>query len=70
MKVNLMVTMQGGFDSHKLYDIISMFGVNLTDLGSEVLVYGLLEVSTANRVVYHCSLFSNLVAEIKQVKDK
>ena len=60
---SLMVEVKGPFDSKKLWGLIEKYGVNLTDLGDKVLVYGDLDVKESTVVISCCSMFGEIKAE-------
>lgn len=68
MRVSLLITVMGKIDGKKLYDLISMFNANLTDLGDKTLVYGDFYLSEATRIIYHAGLFGNCDISITHVK--
>ena len=59
MRVELFITIKGPIDSKALFELISMFNANLTDLGDKVLIYGDFYLSEATRIIYHAGLFGN-----------
>ena len=59
----LMVEIKGPFDSKKLWSLIEKYGVNLTDLGQIVLVYGDLSFTDAVDVIAFCSMFGEIKTE-------
>lgn len=64
MKVHYFITIKGKIESKKLYEIISQFGANITDIETECLVYGECYMAQVSQIVYHCALFGNISAEI------
>lgn len=59
----LMVKIQGPFDSKKLWSLIKRYGVNLTDLGKIVLVYGDVSFDDAVDIIAFCSMFGEIESE-------
>lgn len=59
----LMVEIKGPFDSKKLWSLIEKYGVNLTDLGQIVLVYGDVSFNDAVDVIAFCSMFGEIETE-------
>lgn len=68
MRVSLLITVMGKIDSKKLYDLISMFNANLTDLGDNTMVYGEFYLSEATRIIYHAGLFGNCDVSITHLE--
>lgn len=61
---NLNVEIKGPFDSKKLWALIERYGVNLTDLGNIVLVYGEVDVHDATDIIAYCSLFGDIESNL------
>lgn len=64
MKVTIFVRIIGQINSRELYEQIEHFGMNVTDCNEYTLVYGECYLETASRVVFHCALYGDIMAEI------
>ena len=64
MLVHIFIEVKGKIDSRKLYALIEQDGINLTDLGDVVLVYGDCYAMQASQIVYNCALFGEVKATI------
>lgn len=65
MTVTYNIRVEGKFDSRQLYELVSMNGANVTDLGEFTLIYGEAEPLEAAEVVFYASLFGKTTAEIE-----
>ena len=63
MKAHIFATILAR-DGKKLYDSLARFGLNLTDMGAEQLVYGEINLSDIGEVVQICSDFGDSKIEI------
>lgn len=61
------IRVEGKFDSRRLYELVSMNGANVTDLGDFTLIYGEAEPIKAAEVVFYASLFGKTTAEIQEI---
>lgn len=68
MKVTVFVKIVGKIDGKQLFELVGQFGMNVTDLMEETLVYGECYAEQASRVLYHCALFGNIMAEVTHQK--
>ena len=69
MKCTFFIRILGKINSRELWEIIEHLGdVNVTDCVEYTLVYGESYLETVNRIVYHCALFGDTVAEITHEK--
>jgi len=68
MKVTVFVKIVGKIDGKQLFELVEQFGMNVTDLMDETLVYGECYMEQASRVLYHCALFGNIMAEVTHQK--
>lgn len=68
MKVTVFVKIVGKIDGKQLFELVQQFGMNVTDLMDETLVYGECYLEQASRVLYHCALFGNIMAEVTHQK--
>lgn len=68
MKVTVFVKIVGKIDGKQLFELVEQFGMNVTDLMEETLVYGECYMEQASRVLYHCALFGNIMAEVTHQK--
>jgi hypothetical protein len=68
MKVTVFVKIVGKIDGKQLFELVEQFGMNVTDLMEETLVYGECYLEQASRVLYHCALFGNIMAEVTHHK--
>jgi hypothetical protein len=68
MKVTVFVKIVGKIDGKQLFELVEQFGMNVTDLMEETLVYGECYLEQASRVLYHCALFGNIMAEVTHQK--
>jgi len=64
MLVHIFIEISGKIDSRKLYELIEQDGINLTDMGDTVLVYGDCYALQASQIVYNCALFGEVKATI------
>lgn len=64
MLVHIFIEIKGKIDSRKLYELIEQNGINLTDMGDSVLVYGDCYLAQALQVVYNCALYGNIKVEL------
>lgn len=64
MKVTVFVKIFGSINGRELFDLVGQFGMNVTDMDNETLVYGECYLEQASRVLYHCALFGNIMAEV------
>ena len=60
---NLNVEIKGPIDSKKLWALIERYGVNLTDLGNIVLVYGEVDQKDATDIIAYCGLFGDITSK-------
>lgn len=67
-KVTVFVKVVGKIDGKQLFELVEQFGMNVTDLMEETLVYGECYLEQASRVLYHCALFGNIMAEVTHQK--
>lgn len=51
-------------DSKRLYELVKQYGVNVTDLGDRVFVYGDVSFPVLTDIIYRCSLFGSLSLEL------
>lgn len=68
MKVTVFVQIIGPINSRELWGLVEPFGMNLTDMGEKILVYGECYLETASRVIFHCALYGDVMAEITHEK--
>ena len=68
MKVTVFVKIVGKIDGKQLFELVEQFGMNVTDLMDETLVYGECYMEQASRVLYHCALFGDIMAEVTHQK--
>ncbi len=59
----LMIEIKGPIDSRKLWSLIERYGVNLTDLGETVLVYGDVPFKDSVDIIAFCSMFGEIKSE-------
>ena len=64
MLVHIFIEISGKIDSRKLYELIQQDGINLTDMGDTVLVYGDCYALQASQIVYNCALYGNIKVEL------
>lgn len=69
MKVTFFIRIIGKIDSRSLWENIEHFGeVSVTDCEVYTLVYGECYLETMSRIVYHCALYGDIVAEVSHKK--
>lgn len=68
MRVSIFVEMAGGFNSRLLYNILSLFSINVTDCGSKVFIYGECSPKQAKEVFFYCMLFGDISATTKLIR--
>ena len=65
MRVTIFIRIIGKINSNELWELIEHFGdINVTDCDNYTLVYGECYLETMSRIVYHCALYGDIVAEI------
>lgn len=68
--VEIYIEIRGPLDSKKLFEEIEPFGgVNVTDLGDKVLVYGVLPFMSAVTALSFCSEYGEILASSIHKKD-
>ena len=69
MRVTIFIRILGKIASRELWETISHFGdINVTDCNEYTLVYGDCYLETMSRIVYHCALYGDVMAEITHKK--
>lgn len=69
MRVTFFIRIMGKIKSRELWEIINHLGdINVTDCVDYTLVYGECYLETTSRIVYHCALYGDVVAEITHKK--
>lgn len=69
MKVTFFIRIIGKIASRELWRTIQYLGdINVTDCRDYTLVYGECHIETMSRVVYHCALYGDVMAEITHKK--
>lgn len=69
MKCTFFIRILGKINSRELWEIIEHLGdINVTDCVEYTLVYGDAYLETVSRIVYHCALYGDIVAEITHKK--
>lgn len=69
MMVTIFVRILGKINSKELWGIIEHFGnISVTDCIDYTLVYGDVYLETASRVIYHCALYGDIMAEVTRKK--
>ena len=65
MNLCYFITITGEFNSKELYEILLKFGdVNLIDMGDKSIIFGEAPAFQTSQIVYHCSLFGSIEAEL------
>jgi hypothetical protein len=67
-KVAVFVKVVGRIDGEQLFELVEQFGMSVTDLLEETLVYGECTPEEAGQVVYYSALFGDIMAEITNQK--
>ena len=67
-KVTVFVKVVGRIDGKQLFELVEQFGMNVTDLLEETLVYGECTPEEAGQVVYYSAIFGDIMAEITNQK--
>ena len=69
MKVTFFIRIIGKIKSRELWETIEHFGsISVTDCVDYTLVYGECYLETMSRIVYHCALYGDMVAEVTHKK--
>jgi hypothetical protein len=63
-KVTVFVKVTGKIDGRQLFELVEQFGMSVTDLLEETVVYGECTPEEAGQVVYFSSLFGDIMAEV------
>lgn len=61
------IEVDGNFDSHKLYELLESYGVNMVAAEGKVWIYGAVKHSDLGRIVQICAKFGKLNATIEEV---
>ena len=65
MSVTFFIRIIGKIASRELWETINHFGnINVTDCNDYTLVYGDAYLDTMSRIIYHCALYGDIVAEV------
>lgn len=62
--LHFFIEIKSKIDSRKLYALIGRDGINVTDLGDIVLVYGEANIEHLTSVLYYCASFGDIKATI------
>ena len=69
MMVTIFVRILGKINSKELWELIEHFcNISVTDCIDYTLVYGDVYLETASRVIYHCALYGDIMAEVTHNK--
>ena len=69
MRVTFFIRIMGKIKSRELWETIEHLGaINVTDCRDYTLVYGEAYLETMSRIVYHCALYGDIVAEVTHKK--
>ena len=69
MMVTIFVRILGKINSKELGELIEHLGnISVTDCIDYTLVYGDVYLETASRVIYHCALYGDIMAEVTHKK--
>lgn len=71
-KMKVVVTIKGHIDSHKLYNQLQPYNLNVTDLGDKTLVYATIDIkeATIENILNVCGEYGECEVEARMVKDK
>lgn len=65
MTIHIFIQISGSFDSRILWNLIQPLGVNLTDFGDDIFVYGSISPDDIGQLLKVCAVFGKCTIEIK-----